>query len=770
MKDELERLEAELKRRAPKPNPEARKQVLSKAMEAFDRQHQGLSAEPRQTGQEVNVMSWLKQKIHPLQLRYLAAACALCLAVAGGAGAYWLLTWSTEPVETSQVARLESESPATPAAGESLKPPQETSPAETADPRPAGESLPATPVTPASRLAKEAIQSSAAVPEPAPATETVTVEATGEVTTPPVTPSVAIEVPGEASVPGSETATITHANPNQPPAPAAAPPPPPPPPAPVGPGAATGLTRGVIGAAPPGGVSASRSMNVQSQVVGRLSALGPSRMRMIAEESVVVRERGAQPGDRFARVDPNRLKVVADEPVSTFSIDVDTASYSFLRASLKQGVLPPKEAVRIEELINYFPYDYPAPSTRETPFATQVTVLPAPWDPSTRLMHIGIRGYELTGPPPRANLVFLIDTSGSMGQPNKLPLLVNSLRMLLHSLKAADRVAIVTYAGSSATALEPTPVSEREKILAVLGQLRAGGSTAGASGIQRAYRLARQHFIADGVNRVILATDGDFNVGVTDVDQLQGYVERQRKSGVFLSVLGFGTGNLNDRLMQALAQNGNGVAAYIDTLSEAQKVLVEEATSTLFPIAKDVKIQVEFNPSRVSEYRLIGYESRMLAREDFQNDRVDAGEVGSGHRVTAIYEITPVGSGGERVPPLRYGPEKKPAPSAGSGEYAFVKIRYKLPESDTSTLISQAVTTANQHDRIEQAPLDVRFAAAVAGFGQLLRGSPYTGKFDYDNAVELARGARGEDRFGYRSEFLQLVRLARSAAQPAIAP
>lgn len=385
-------------------------------------------------------------------------------------------------------------------------------------------------------------------------------------------------------------------------------------------------------------------------------------------------------------------------------------------------------------------------------------------------MHIGIRGYELTGPPPRANLVFLIDTSGSMGQPNKLPLLVNSLRMLLHSLKAADRVAIVTYAGSSATALEPTPVSEREKILAVLGQLRAGGSTAGASGIQRAYRLARQHFIADGVNRVILATDGDFNVGVTDVDQLQGYIERQRKSGVFLSVLGFGTGNLNDRLMQALAQNGNGVAAYIDTLSEAQKVLVEEASSTLFPIAKDVKIQVEFNPSRVSEYRLIGYESRMLAREDFQNDRVDAGEVGSGHRVTAIYEITPVGSGGERVPPLRYGPEKKPAPSAGSGEYAFVKIRYKLPESDTSTLISQAVTTANQHDRIEQAPLDVRFAAAVAGFGQLLRGSPYTGKFDYDNAVELARGARGEDRFGYRSEFLQLVRLARSAAQPAIAP
>ena len=493
-------------------------------------------------------------------------------------------------------------------------------------------------------------------------------------------------------------------------------------------------------------------------------------MRIAAEETGAFKERGAQAGDRFVRVDPNRVKVVAEEPVSTFSIDVDTASYSFLRASLQRGVLPPKEAIRIEELINYFAYDYPPPPDKTTPFATQVTVLPAPWNASTRLMHIGIRGFELMGPRPRANLVFLIDTSGSMGRPNKLPLLVNSLRLLLGSLAPADRVAIVTYAGSSATALEPTPVSEREKILAVLNQLRSGGSTAGASGIQRAYRLARQHFIADGVNRVILATDGDFNVGTTDVDQLRSYVERERKSGVFLSVLGFGMGNLNDRLMQELAQNGNGVAAYIDTLSEARKVLVEEATSTLFPIAKDVKIQVEFNPARVSEYRLIGYESRMLAREDFQNDRVDAGEVGSGHRVTAIYEISLVGSGGERVPPLRYGSEKKPEPSAGSSEYAFVKIRYKLPESDTSTLVSQGVTAANEHDPIEQAPADVRFGVAVAGFGQLLRGSRYTGAFDYDQVIELAQGARGEDRFGYRSEFLQLVRLAQSAARPSIAP
>ena len=748
MRDELERLEKELKRRPPTPNPEAKKQTLSKAMKAFDEHHQGLPVQPRQTGQEVNIMSWLKQRIHPLQLRYIAAACALCLALAGGAFTYWLLTWSTEPVETSQVARLESELAPVPAEEEAIEPPREASATVTAGDPPSAESAPTPPENPANRPAKVAAPAAPAAAEPAPvaATEGVTVDVTGAV-----------------SVLSSESATVTATDPNQPAAPASPAFPAPPPAPPSRPGALTMITGGEVGAA------ASRSARVRGELSDRLVGLRSS-LRRAADQLRKVEESGARSRDRFARVDPNRLKVVDEEPVSTFSIDVDTAAYSFVRASLQQGTLPPKEAVRIEELINYFAYDYPAPTGRDTPFATRVTVLPAPWNPSTRLMHIGIRGFELTGPRPRANLVFLIDTSGSMGQPNKLPLLVNSLRLLLGSLEPADRVAIVTYAGSSATALEPTPVREREKILAALGQLRAGGSTAGASGIQRAYRLARQHFMADGVNRVILATDGDFNVGITDLDQLQGYVERERKSGVFLSVLGFGMGNLNDRLMQALAQNGNGVAAYIDTLSEARKVLVDEATSTLFPIAKDVKIQVEFNPARVSEYRLIGYESRMLAREDFQNDRVDAGEIGSGHRVTAIYEITPVGSGGERVPPLRYGREKKPQPGAASGEYAFVKIRYKLPESDTSTLISQAVTSANEHERIEQAPLDVRFAAAVAGFGQLMRGSPYTEKFDYDQVIELARAARGEDRFGYRSEFLQLVRLAQSAAQPAIAP
>ena len=751
MRDELETLEKELKRKAPKPKPAVRKQTLSKAMEAFDRHHQGLSLQPRQTGQEVNVMSWLKNRIHPLQPRYLVAACALCLVLALGAASYWVLTWSTEPTDPSKTAGLSYEPWPDPAEGGSLEPLEEASPAEAAGDPPAGQSAPAPPERPAGRSAKVATPAQDAAAEPAPVA---------------ATEGVIVDVTGEVSVLASEAPTVTYADPNQPLSPASpAPPPPPPPP----PGSVAGVTGGIMrgaGGGPP------TSASTKGRILGlrSLTAVDPSRMRIAAEETGAFKERGNQAGDRFARVDPNRLKVVAEEPVSTFSIDVDTASYSFLRASLQRGVLPPKEAVRIEELINYFAYDYPAPSGRDTPFATQVTVLPAPWNASTRLMHIGIRGFELTGPRPRANLVFLIDTSGSMGRPNKLPLLVNSLRLLLGALAPADRVAIVTYAGSSATALEPTPVSEREKILAVLNQLRSGGSTAGASGIQRAYRLARQHFIADGVNRVILATDGDFNVGLTDVDQFRSYVERERKSGVFLSVLGFGMGNLNDRLMQELAQNGNGVAAYIDTLSEARKVLVEEATSTLFPIAKDVKIQVEFNPARVSEYRLIGYESRMLAREDFQNDRVDAGEVGSGHRVTAIYEITPVGSGGERVPPLRYGSEKKPKPAAASGEYAFVKIRYKLPESDTSTLISQAVTAANERERIEQAPVDVRFGVAVAGFGQLLRGSPYTEKFDYGQVIKLAQGARGEDRFGYRSEFLQLVRLAQSAAEPAIAP
>ena len=469
--------------------------------------------------------------------------------------------------------------------------------------------------------------------------------------------------------------------------------------------------------------------------------------------------------DRFPAFGTNPVKAVAREPVSTFSIDVDTASYGFVRAALNRGVLPPPEAVRVEELINYFPYDYEAPKDRQAPFAVGVSLMPTPWNLATRLMHIGIRGYALAPEAkPRTNLVFLIDTSGSMHEPERLPLLVRSLKLLLDSLAPDDTVAIAAYAGSAGVVLEPTRAAERRKILAALDGLDAGGSTAGAEGLRLAYQLAEQNFAEDRINRVILATDGDFNVGVSDPEEMERYVARKRATGVFLSVLGFGMGNYHDEMMQTLAQNGNGHAAYIDSLSEARKVLVEEATSTLFPIAKDVKVQVEFNPALVSEYRLIGYETRRLAREDFTDDKVDAGEIGAGHTVTAIYELTPAGSGAERMEPSRYQPEAGTPDPRFAGEYAFLKIRYKLPDRDDSTLITRTVTRADEAERVGDAPQEARFAAAVAGFGQLLRRGRYTGAYGYDDVLVLARDARGEDRFGYRAEFLNLVRLAQSAA------
>ena len=469
--------------------------------------------------------------------------------------------------------------------------------------------------------------------------------------------------------------------------------------------------------------------------------------------------------DRFTDVDPNPVKVAAEEPVSTLSIDVDTASYGFMRASLLSGVLPQQDAVRVEELVNYFPYDYPAPESREAPFAAHVSLMPTPWNDATRLMHIGVKGYELDRTAaPRANLVFLIDTSGSMDAPNKLPLLINSFKLLLGALAPEDTVAIVTYAGSAGTVLEPTRVTEKAAIVASLERLESGGSTAGGEGIRQAYLLAEQHFVDGGINRVILATDGDFNVGITDGEELESFIARKRASGVFLSVLGFGMGNYNDALMQRLAQNGNGNAAYIDNLLEARKVLVEEATSTLFPIAKDVKIQVEFNPALVSEYRLIGYETRLLAREDFSNDKVDAGEIGAGHTVTAIYEVTPAGSGAERIAPLRYRRGGTRPSAEFEGEYAFLKIRYKLPDAETSTLITRPVTQADAFESVGAASREARFAAAVAAFGQLLRGGRYTGDYGYDDVIALAQGARGEDPFGYRAELIGIVRLAQSAA------
>ena len=483
--------------------------------------------------------------------------------------------------------------------------------------------------------------------------------------------------------------------------------------------------------------------------------------------------------DDFEDFEENTIKLVSAEPVSTFSVDVDTSSYSFMRRQLENGVLPQKDAIRIEELINYFDYNYQLPETREQPFKGNVMVTPSPWAKGRKLVHIGVKGFDIEpSEKPRSNLVFLLDVSGSMNAQDKLPLLKNSMKLLLDTLGEDDTVAIAVYAGASGTVLEPTKVSEKRKIIAALDNLSAGGGTAGAAGLKLAYQLAESNFDKDAVNRVILATDGDFNVGITDRDELQDFVERKRESGIFLSVLGFGQGNYNDHTMQTLAQNGNGVAAYIDSLSEARKVLVEEASSTLFPIAKDVKIQVEFNPATVAEYRLIGYETRKLNREDFNNDAVDAGDIGAGHTVTAIYEITPVG-GNRAVDDSRYNTstsvEKTTMDSDFEQEYAFLKMRYKLPNEDTSKLITTPISTENEvigMNDVECGPTercaawasdDVQFSTAVAAFGQLLKGGKYIGDFDYDDVISLAQEGKGQDEFGYRAEFIQLVRLAKSA-------
>ena len=473
--------------------------------------------------------------------------------------------------------------------------------------------------------------------------------------------------------------------------------------------------------------------------------------------------------DKFKTVVSNTLKVTKNEPVSTFSIDVDTAAYSYVRSVLNVNTLPTKDAVRVEELINYFPYNYALPTNKSEPFKTNVAVFPTPWNKDTKLLHIGIKGYQLeSSTQPSANLVFLVDTSGSMNEPNKLPLLKNALKMLLDTLSNEDTVAIVTYAGTAGVALQPTKVKDKAKMLKLIDNLDAGGSTAGAEGIRQAYQLAEQNFNPNGINRVILATDGDFNVGITDTNELQAFVERKRGTGVTLSVLGFGQGNYNDELMQALAQNGNGNAAYIDNLNEARKVLVEEVSSTLFTIAKDVKIQVEFNPAQVAEYRLIGYESRLLNTEDFKNDKVDAGDIGAGHSVTALYEITPVTSHAKLVDELRYKEKLVKELDKTTNEYGFVKVRYKLPNEDNSRLITTSVTADNEYKSLSETPIDSVFASAVAAFGQLLRGDNYLKDFTYDKVIELAEKTKGEDKFGYRAEFVNLVRLAKNA--PALAP
>lgn len=482
-------------------------------------------------------------------------------------------------------------------------------------------------------------------------------------------------------------------------------------------------------------------------------------------EEIIVNQPPQEFRDRFEDFNENSVIAASENPVSTFSIDVDTASYSFVRRMLNNGQLPEKDAVRSEELINYFDYAYPVPKDRKTPFATYTSVMDSPWKAGNKLIHIGIQGYQLAASEiPQSNLVFLLDVSGSMDEPSKLPLVKQSMSLLLDTLKPDDTISIVVYAGAAGTVLEPTKVKEKSKILAALNNLQAGGSTAGAEGIALAYQLAEANFNAKGVNRIILATDGDFNVGQTGDEQLQDFVERKRDKGIYLSVLGFGQGNYQDEMMQTLAQNGNGTAAYIDTLSEAQKVLVTEATSNLFPIAKDVKIQVEFNPNTVKEYRLIGYETRALNREDFSNDKVDAGEIGAGQRVTAIYEITPVGAESGLLEESRYQKESKVGAKKDS-EYAFLRLRYKLPSETQSKLIETPIeknVLREVHAGYQQ---EVNFSIAVAGFAQLLRGSNYAGDFTYDKVIELAQANKGKDEFGYRTEFVQLVRKAKIAKE-----
>ncbi len=464
----------------------------------------------------------------------------------------------------------------------------------------------------------------------------------------------------------------------------------------------------------------------------------------------------------YARLDESPFRLTTVAPLSTFAIDVDTASYANVRRFLESGSLPPTDAVRIEEMINYFPYDYAAPSGAD-PFAVQTDVLECPWQPGHRLVRVGLKAREidLQGRPP-ANLVFLVDVSGSMQDPNKLPLVRRALSLLTERLDDRDRIALVVYAGASGVVLPPTRGSEREKILRALARLEAGGSTHGSAGIALAYALARAGQGPGVASRVILATDGDFNVGVTSQGELTRLIEEQARSGVFLSVLGFGTGNLQDATLEALADRGNGNYAYIDSENEARKALVQQLAGTLVTVAKDVKIQVEWNPARVSSYRLLGYENRALRDEDFLDDAKDAGEIGAGHTVTALYEIVPAGEGvaGGRVEPLIYQTGRAPTDAAFGRELATVKLRWKAPDGSEGQPLAVAVAGAALP--LARAPADARFAAAVASFGMLLRDSPNRGDASFESVLALAKSGLGADPTGIREGFVSLVKRART--------
>jgi Ca-activated chloride channel family protein len=477
-------------------------------------------------------------------------------------------------------------------------------------------------------------------------------------------------------------------------------------------------------------------------------------------------EEGELSREGYNPITENEFQDAAANPLSTFGIDVDAASYANVRRFLvAEGRMPPADAVRIEELVNYFDYDYADPSG-DTPFSITTEVAPAPWNPEHRLVHIGLQGRRMDAATlPPANLVFLVDVSGSMDEPDKLPLLKEAFGMLVDNLRPQDRVAIVAYAGAAGLVLPSTPGGEKDRIRDAIANLQPAGSTNGAEGIRLAYQLARDAFVRGGNNRVVLATDGDFNVGVSSDAELVRLIEQERGDGIFLTVLGFGTGNLQDAKMEQLADRGNGNYAYLDGIEEARKVLVGEMGGTLFTIAKDVKVQVEFNPAQVKAYRLIGYENRLLAAEDFNDDRKDAGELGAGHSVTALYEVVPAGAPdtpARGTDPLRYQAPRTRSAAAASGELLTVKLRYKAPEGDVSRLLMHPL-----YDRgaaLAAASADFRFSAAVAEWGMLLRDSRFRGSASYGAVTELARGALADDREGYRGEFLRLVQASQRLA------
>ncbi|NEP13777.1 MAG: VWA domain-containing protein [Symploca sp. SIO2C1] len=479
-----------------------------------------------------------------------------------------------------------------------------------------------------------------------------------------------------------------------------------------------------------------------------------------AAESLRGEATEAESGEVYAPIEENPFKKVSNSPLSTFAIDVDAASYSNVRRFINEGQLPPPNAVRIEELINYFNYEYPQPEG-DQPFSVNTEISQAPWNQAHKLVHIGLQGKNISNENlPPSNLVFLFDVSGSMNDPNKLPLLKSAFRLLVDELGKKDKVSIVVYAGAAGMVLPPTPGNQKDKILAAINQLGAGGSTAGGEGIKQAYKLAKENFIESGNNRVILATDGDFNVGVSSDAELVKLIEQKREEGVFLTVLGFGTGNLQDTKMEKLANKGNGNYAYIDNLLEAKKVLVKEMGGTLLTIAKDVKIQVAFNPEKVQAYRLIGYENRRLQNRDFQDDTKDAGELGAGHSVTALYEIIPVGVKSDvKFPEVEDSKEQQNPETPetyDANDLMEVKLRYKQPQGTTSQLLTYPVVDGGV--KLENASNNFKFSAAVAAFGMVLRNSQYKGTANFEQVLQLANQSQAEDLDGYRAEFIRLVK------------